>query len=68
MLRQLCVDLSEAVGSGIAEEHPFEFVSAVLTIYTIAYRPTGCHTLPRNEHLPRGTIIIGKVLSVILSQ
>ena len=37
--------------------HPFEFVSAVLTIYVGLHRPTGCHTLLRNEHFPWGTIL-----------
>ena len=34
----LCVDFSEAMGGGIAGEHPFEFVSVVLTIYLCTYR------------------------------
>ena len=31
---QLCVDFSEVMGAVLQGEHPFEFVSAVLTIYT----------------------------------
>ena len=31
-------------------EHPFQFVSAVFTIYV--HRHMGCHALPRNEHFP----------------
>ena len=65
---QLCVDFSEAMGGANARtgEHPFEFGSAVLTIYVHFCTPILAHAAWQRTFSMRNNA--GKVLSDILSQ